>query len=154
MHALPNSQDIPDQQTTLRVYTDGASRGNPGKAAAAFVVYTNDDQLLHEHAEYIGTTTNNTAEYTAFRNAVTWLTTDYHITLHSNVNFFADSELMVRQLTGIYKIKEPHIKELADQIKQKLSQLSNWTLTHIPRAQNKRADHLCNEILDTHKNAT
>lgn len=139
--------------TNIKVFTDGASRGNPGAAAAAFVVIDSNDQVIHEQADYLGLTTNNTAEYTALLHASTWLISGTLEQLYPNgvaIQFFADSELMVKQINGIYKIKEPHIQNLASQILPKLKQLSNWSLSHIPRSANKHADLLCNQTLDNH----
>ncbi len=90
----------------VRCYTDGASRGNPGPSAYAFVIYS-DGELLHEESAFIGTATNNIAEYHAVIHGLQWLS---GIT-SGPVELFSDSELVIKQLTGIYSVKKLHLRE-------------------------------------------
>ncbi len=132
----------------IKIYTDGGSRGNPGPAACAFVIYEND-QILFEKSLFIGTTTNNVAEYSGVLSAIDWC-------LMSNVecliSFYLDSELVVKQMKGEYRIKDERLKILYDKIKSSIinHQLS-IKFNHVPRAQNARADYLVNQELDQHK---
>lgn len=130
------------------IYTDGGARGNPGPAATGYVVYSVDKQLLYQSGNYLGSTTNNVAEYQAVIQALEWVVENHpHPPLH--IDFYLDSNLVVNQLKGLYKIKQNHLQQLNSQIKQLISthQLS-CTFTHIPRAQNSQADHMVNLVLD------
>src|SRR5581483_4498628 len=129
----------------LMVHTDGASRGNPGAAAFAFVI-RGDDQTLVEDAGRLGTLTNNQAEYMALIRALeraAQLGTQHRVLVHS------DSELMVKQLNGQYKVKHPDLLGLYQQARGLCAQFEGGVqLVHVRREQNKRADALCNEALD------
>lgn len=134
----------------ISIYTDGGSSGNPGPAASAFVIL-NGDQELKRHAEAIGTATNNVAEYTAFILALESLKKIIQQPTYqgiTKIELFSDSLLMVRQLQGVYKIKEIHIKKLIGKIRSLESEINcPFTYTHIPREKNKVADGLVREIL-------
>ena len=133
----------------LEIYTDGGSSGNPGRAASACVFYLNKE-LIYKHAVGIGNATNNFAEYTALIHALRHvkellLQNKYQL---SSIQVHSDSELMVRQITGIYKIKNEDIKALIQQVTSLQSDISiPITYTHIPREQNKVADSLVRSIL-------
>lgn len=130
------------------IHTDGGARGNPGNAAIGVVIKQNEKLLTH-YGKYIGFSTNNVAEYTAVKDALEYL-------LGSNQNrgdvqFFLDSELVVKQLLGIYKIKDEKLQLLAKDILQLIEKWgSNITFTHVKREQNKDADRLVNSALDAH----
>lgn len=130
------------------VHTDGASRGNPGDAAIAYVI--NQDNNLTEYCQAIGKTTNNQAEYQAMAAAVDKLV-EMSIG-DSHIEFYSDSELMVKQLLGEYRVKDANIRPIFDSIKAKLSNLedqgNSYKLTAIRREFNKRADELANHALD------
>lgn len=136
----------------LLIYCDGGSRGNPGPAASAFVVFDSNHHLLYQRGFFLGTATNNQAEYQAVIEALKWLTsqvTNNQLT----INFYLDSELVVRQLTGVYKIKDESLKNKFLEIKNllgKLDQLKIFNFYHVPRGQNKSADLLVNQTLDQH----
>ncbi len=139
---------------TLTINTDGGARGNPGPSAWAFVVRKSctsgmkADQLMHEEKGYIGIATNNQAEYFAVKKAFEWLLQNTLEELEE-VHFILDSELVVRQLTGVYKIKDQHLQKLAQEIKNIQKELNlNVTFTSVPRSQNSEADFLVNEALD------
>jgi ribonuclease HI len=131
----------------LEIHTDGGSRGNPGPAASAFVV-SSSGQTLHEEHHFLGVTTNNQAEYQAVVMAIDWLAA--HHPESAGIYFFMDSLLVVNQLKGLYKIKDPGLQIKAIHIHSVIKSHSAWkiTFTHIPRAQNSRADFLVNQALD------
>lgn len=128
----------------LITYSDGGARGNPGPAGAGGVVQTPEEEVLAEVSEYLGETTNNIAEYKALI-----------LTLQKASRFAskslevrADSELMVKQLRGEYKVKNEGLKPLYLQVKDLLSHYKNVTVKHVYRSDNKRADELANEAMD------
>jgi ribonuclease HI len=129
------------------LYVDGASRGNPGPASYGFAVYDTSGKLLHKGSEYIGRTTNNVAEYTALIEALRYVLKQKI----SAVEIRSDSQLLVRQLTGEYKVRTPHIQELHDQARELLRRLAFYEIKHVPRSENKLADKLANEALDRQK---
>jgi len=133
---------------TLVIHTDGGARGNPGPAAVGVVFEVGDWQELHGRT--IGETTNNVAEYTALQDAVAQL--PHILEEHpgiEKIEFYLDSQLVVRQMIGEYKIKEPTLQMLARGIHEQLQQLAaNPSFTYVPRAQNKMADKLVNQALD------
>lgn len=128
----------------LTIYTDGAARGNPGPAAFAYVIQR-DAAAPIEEAGCLGRTTNNQAEYTALVRALQHaarLGTQHRLHIHS------DSELMVKQMRGEYRVKDAGLRSLYEQAKELADQFTGVTFRHVPRAQNGRADELCNEALD------
>ena len=129
------------------IYVDGASRGNPGPASYGFAVIDAEGEILHEGSDYIGTTTNNVAEYTALIEALRYVL-EKNI---SAVEIRSDSQLLVKQLTGEYKVRTPHIQELHEKARDLLRHLSFYVIKHVPRSQNKLADQLANEALDRRK---
>ncbi len=132
----------------IKIFTDGGSRGNPGPGASAFVV-VNSDKTIATGSKYLGEVTNNTAEYSAVILALDWLLTNFKKLTVQNVNFVLDSELVVRQLNGVYKVKNDQIKILFDMVKAKLSNIPcEFTFSSVSRDKNKEADKLVNETLD------
>lgn len=130
----------------LIIFTDGGSRGNPGPGASAFVV-KQSDKVIFEKGEYDPHTTNNKAEYKAVLMAMEWLSQN-HLDVN-NVSFFLDSELVVKQLNGIYKIKDTDLAVFASKIKDIAHRLSlEISFTHVRRELNKEADALVNKTLD------
>jgi ribonuclease HI len=129
----------------LRIHTDGASRGNPGAAAFAYVIQRDGEEPIEE-AETLGDMTNNQAEYTALVRA---LEHAHEIAPHSHVNVFSDSELMVRQMNGEYRVKNEELRGLYEQARKLCDRFpAGVTIRHVRRAANSRADALCNEVLD------
>lgn len=128
------------------IYSDGGARGNPGPSAIGLLICDDQGNFLHEHSETIGETTNNVAEYTAVIVALD-LAAQYG---KEEVNYFLDSELVAKQLSGIYKIKTPHIKVLADQAILKRKHFKKVTFNHVPRTHEKirYVDKLVNKALD------
>lgn len=132
--------------TKVKIFTDGGARGNPGNAACAYVVYE-ESLIKFEQAFFLGTTTNNVAEYSGLLKAVEW-SSENNI---YEIDFYLDSELVVKQMKGEYQIKDEKLRILYNKIKLKIGdgQLK-VTWNHVPRAQNARADFLVNQELDKH----
>lgn len=129
----------------IRVHGDGGSRGNPGPAAAAAVLLTASGEIIEKRSEFMGVATNNQAEYLAVELGLQAL----HELGHTEADFFLDSQLVVRQLNGQYKVKHPDMKLAFDRI-QKLKKGLDVTFTHVLRADNTIADTEVNECLDAH----
>jgi ribonuclease HI len=132
------------------IYTDGGSRSNPGPAASAFVVFDSNQNHLYTGGEFLGTATNNVAEYQGVILALKYLESNLLHTAYS-IHFMLDSKLVVEQLSGRYKIKDPTLKKLAAEVANHLT-VNHLTVkfTHIPRTQNSQADAEVNRILDAH----
>ncbi len=127
----------------LIIYTDGASRNNPGEAGAG-VFIMQDDEPVARIARYLGTATNNVAEYTA---AIIGL--EHAVKLEvSRVKLFADSELLVKQLNGQYRVKNEGLKPLYNRAKELIAKIGSVEVQYIPRAQNREADALANKAID------
>ena len=107
---------------TLNIYTDGGARGNPGPAASSFVAI-DEGKVIHKNSLYLGVRTNNEAEYEAVILALSWLINNLDILEHKDIVFKLDSELVARQLSGIYKIKSPNLRILVTKIKNLESRL-------------------------------
>ncbi len=130
----------------ITIHTDGGSLNNPGRAASAFLVHS-DGKLLHKYNEYIGIASNNVAEYTALIRALEYVKNNLSETV-SKIHVFADSELMIRQVTGIYKVKNADIKPLHTKIKMLEMELGIPILyTHVLREKNSEADALVKAAL-------
>lgn len=129
----------------LIIYCDGGARGNPGPAAAAFVVTDKDGKVIHEQGEYLGVNTNNFAEYRALVLALEWLNAQ---TGRKGAVVKLDSELVVKQTNGLYKVKSPNIFKMSVEVKSLKDKLNvSVKFVHVPRAQNFLADSLVNKIL-------
>ena len=122
---------------------DGAARGNPGPAAFAYVIRRPDGTMIR-NSGCLGTATNNVAEYTALINA---LTHAVEIKIPS-VMVRSDSELLVKQMTGLYKVKNDALRELYQEAKGLAKLIPHFAIEHVRRAENSEADKLCNEALD------
>ncbi len=128
----------------LILYIDGAARGNPGPAAVGCVLKNSRGEDLLTEGKTIGTATNNVAEYSALL---------YGLDLASQfqpdkLQIYSDSELMVKQMTGVYKTRDPKMKELREIALVKLQSIEDYTFTAIPRELNSDADSLANKALD------
>lgn len=146
----------------LIVHTDGGARGNPGPAAVGVVIEiyqsdqftnpTNENANVIEFGKRIGETTNNVAEYTAVREALTCLR-NYPISKLSNnpiIQFYLDSNLVVQQLNGNFKIKDANLQKLAFDVRILEKECGGEvTYSYIPREENTRADYLVNKALDS-----
>ncbi len=132
-------------ETEIKVYSDGGARGNPGPAAVGVVAYKGSEELFRI-SKCIGNATNNIAEYTALVSAIEKLI-DTHCTDHV-VLFHLDSELVVKQLNGEYKVKDLNLKILYERVLTKVGKISCVKFVHVRREQNKIADMLVNKALD------
>jgi len=134
---------------TLTIHTDGGARGNPGPSAVGVHLEVGEWQL--KHGRRIGDATNNVAEYSAVIEAIS-LIENIRIAgqpQFSSLSFMLDSELVVKQLRGEYRIKEPTLQELAQKILRDLKAMGlPYRFTHVRREQNKMADALVNAALD------
>lgn len=130
------------------IHTDGGSRGNPGPAAAGFTLDDVDGHRLLARAFFLGETTNNVAEYTALVKAL-----EAACQLGAkDVTVYSDSELMVRQLSGAYKVKSELIRPLFEQVNDLRSQFDSCLVRHVLRAKNEAADRIVNQALDARRN--
>jgi ribonuclease HI len=135
-----------EKQRSLKVYTDGGSRGNPGPSASGYVIMNEENEIIEEGGEYLGITTNNQAEYQAVKQA---LQASVKFDPHE-IHFFVDSLLVVNQLKGIYKIKNRDLWPIHSDIKDIAENFDKVTYTHVRREHNKLADAKVNEVLDSH----
>ena len=129
----------------MTVNVDGGSRGNPGPAAIAAVASDQDGQILAERSELIGETTNNVAEYRAMLLGIE-LAKELGA---DEVSLVGDSQLIVQQIKGNYKVKQDHLRPLHTKATDALRDLKRWTIKSVPRERNSEADRLVNEILDS-----
>jgi len=135
----------------LKIYTDGASRGNPGPGATAFIITDQKGILLRERREFIGTCTNNVAEYKALISAL-----EEAMKLageSSEITCFSDSQLMISQLKGEYKVKRGHLKELYKKAKLLEKEFKKVEYRNVRRTDPniRKADGMVNDILDVLK---
>ena len=128
----------------LRVNVDGGARGNPGPAAIAAVVQDGDGEVLEERSAAIGRATNNVAEYRALLLGI-----ERAAALGAKeLELVGDSELIVRQVKGDYKVKDETLRELHRQVTGALESFDKWSIRHVRREENAEADRLVNEELD------
>ena len=130
-------------------HIDGASRGNPGPAAYAVVVESSDGSKLAGFSGYLGRATNNFAEYQALLAALEYALRNHHLRVHVQT----DSELLARQIEGVYKVKSPGLKPLQEHARQMIARLESFSIQHVPREQNHEADQLANQALEAAERA-
>lgn len=131
------------------LYADGGSRGNPGPAGAGALVRDEEGTQVVTVSEFLGTTTNNVAEYTAVLRALEELRTLLEEAASTaTVDVRMDSQLVVKQMNGEYKIKHPNIIPLAGKVKEVARAFRTVTFSHVYRDQNKEADALANAAMD------
>ena len=126
------------------LHTDGGSRGNPGPGAAGIVLTNQNGEVIKEKGEFLGVCTNNEAEYKA-------LSFGLALALESGIDdldCYLDSELVVKQLKGLYKVKNSGLSLYSAKIKQLETKFKKVTYIHVKRELNKQADKIVNEILD------
>ena len=128
----------------ITVNVDGGARGNPGPAAIGVVVRDGSGEILEERGERIGRATNNVAEYRALLLGIELAAAHGA----SEVELVGDSELIVRQVEGRYKVKDATMKELHGEVKAALRPFEGWSIRHVRREHNSEADRLVNETLD------
>ncbi len=132
---------------SLKIYTDGGSRGNPGPAAFGIVIQTNKGETVYEKSKAIGTATNNEAEYQGLIAALKWLN---KAQLKVNrFTFYLDSRLVVKQMQGKFKVKANNLKPLWQKARKLANDLcGEIKYRHIPRNKNAAPDRLLNQALD------
>ena len=128
----------------LYIYTDGASRGNPGEAGAGIIIFNENSKIIKKIKKYLGNTTNNVAEYLALIIAL-----QEALKLKGDIiHLFSDSELIVRQIKGIYKVRDRKMRALSNEVKKLLSKFIQYDIICIDRRKNKEADKLANLAID------
>jgi ribonuclease HI len=126
------------------IYTDGGARGNPGPAGIGAIIYDADGQLVAEVSQYLGVATNNQAEYKAL---LAGLEKAKEL-VAEDLEFYLDSELVVKQLNREYKVKNKDLAPLFLTVHNLSLNFKKITYTHVPRERNKEADRLANEAMD------
>ena len=132
----------------LKIYTDGASRGNPGPSAYAFV-FVKDDKILHQGSDFIGKATNNTAEYKAIISALK-VAEGY---TKGELEVYSDSELVIKQINREYRINKEHLLKLCDELRNQCRRFESVKFNSVRRENRfiKEADNLCNRCLDDNR---
>ena len=128
------------------LYADGGSRGNPGPAAFGAVLFDEDGGVLREVSGFLGTSTNNVAEWSGL---IAGLEAALELGV-DEIDARLDSQLVVRQIIGAYRVKQAHLMPLHAKAKSLLRRFSSSHVSHVPREQNKEADALVNQVLDAH----
>jgi len=128
-----------------KLFTDGGARGNPGPAAYGYVLETDDGTVLAAYGEKIGVATNNVAEYRAL---IAGLAKAVELSV-PEVEVVSDSELLVKQMTGVYRVKNEALRELSLEAAQLARRIGRVTYTAVRREHNELADRLVNEALDS-----
>lgn len=137
---------VPRKGGPCEIYVDGASRGNPGKAGAGAVIRDPEGNVLKKLKSYLGVTTNNAAEYRALIMALE-AARSMHL---ADIKVFADSDLMVKQLNGVYKVKSTDLLPLFTKAVELREGFRSFKIAHIYREKNSLADSLANEAIDAH----
>lgn len=128
----------------IKVFCDGGARGNPGPSAYGFVVRINGE-IVHKEFGFLGIGTNNFAEYTALIKALEYLSLKFG---GEEISFYLDSQLVVNQMSGLFKIKNAGIRNQVVKVRELESNFKTVRYNHIPRSMNKEADKLVNIALD------
>ncbi|MDO9515538.1 MAG: ribonuclease HI family protein [Syntrophales bacterium] len=128
----------------VRLYTDGACRGNPGNGGAGAVLFDENGGVLTTAKKFLGSCTNNEAEYAALILGLEEALSGGHKT----IQVFLDSELLVRQINGVYRVKNARLKTLMQEVQRHLALFDGYTVKHVPRSENAVADRLANEAID------
>jgi ribonuclease HI len=131
----------------IRIYTDGGSRGNPGKSACAFLIIK-EDKEVYSISKFLGIKTNNEAEYHAIINALNWVENNKE---DKEIKLFSDSELVIKQINGEYKIKKTHLKELNKKVRDLIEENDfDIKFSNVKRENRfiSQADFLLNNELD------
>jgi ribonuclease HI len=138
------SSQFPNTSESIVAYCDGGSRGNPGPAG--FGVYIQDSAgcVLAELGQYLGARTNNYAEYSALLAALEFAIAKGHRSLR----VVSDSELMVKQIKGQYRVNSPELRPLYDEAKRRILKLDHFQIQHVLREKNRHADRLANVAMD------
>ena len=135
---------MPTPENFWIAHTDGGARGNPGPAGYGIVIHDAQGKKVASLSQYLGHQTNNFAEYQALIGALEYAVEHKHPAL----KVISDSELMVRQIKGIYKVKEPVLRDLHGRAKELISKLAWFQIEHVLRGHNREADELANAAMD------
>jgi len=137
----------------INVYTDGASRSNPGKSASGYAIFSDDGQLLLSKSFYNGIKTNNEAEYLAIIGALEAAAHEYGYDIE--LNLFSDSQLAISQLDGKYKVKSHELKKLHADASSTLKKFTKYSLNNVPRENEhiSQVDADLNRLLDKYERA-
>jgi ribonuclease HI len=138
MSQLQNSGD------SILAYCDGGSRGNPGPAGFGVYIQDSDGSVLAELSQYLGARTNNFAEYSALLAALEFAIARNH----GSLRVISDSELMVKQIKGQYRVNSPELRPLYEEARRRISQLDHFQIQHVLREKNRHADRLANLAMD------
>ena len=140
----PADQPVQPQSNAITAFCDGGARGNPGPSGYGVYIEDENGQKLAELSEYLGIRTNNFAEYSGLLAALEFaLRYD-----HPRLRVISDSELMVKQIKGQYKVKSPDLRPLYDEAKRRIAGLESFQIQHVLRNKNKEADRLANQAMD------
>lgn len=143
----PVGKNTSEDATSVIIYSDGGSRGNPGPSASGFIVMSTRQEVLHQGGVYLGITTNNQAEYHGVR-----LGLEKALEIGARtIDFRIDSLLVVNQLNGIYKIKNRDLWPIHERIKELIDKFDKVTFRHVRREYNQLADGMVNKILNAHE---
>ena len=143
--SAPSKPSFPSSLSQLVAYVDGGSRGNPGPSGYGVVIQDSEGRTLETLSRYLGKATNNVAEY---KSLIATLTLARELGV-SSVDVRMDSELVVRQVSGKYRTKNPRLQTLLKSVQNLLKEFDYYSIRHVPREQNKLADSLCNKALDS-----
>lgn len=127
----------------LSIYADGACKGNPGEGGAGVVIKDSDGSIVARIKSYLGEVTNNRAEYQAL---ILGLQEAERLGA-GEVYVYLDSELVVRQINGMYQVRDPSLKGFVQEVKRRLGRFQRWAVRYIPRDANKEADRLAREAV-------
>ncbi len=133
-----------NKSAPVTAHCDGGSRGNPGPAGYGAQITAADGTVVAELSEYLGKQTNNYAEYSGLLGVLAWAIQ----TGTGNVRVISDSELMVKQIQGRYKVNSPDLRPLFEEAKRRIAKLDSFVITHALRHKNKEADRLANDAMD------
>ncbi len=140
----PDGSARPSLFDGIVAYCDGGSRGNPGPAGFGVYIQDSAGRVLAELSEYLGARTNNFAEYSALLAAL-----DFAITNgHRSLRVISDSELMVKQMKGQYRVNSPELRPMYEEAKRRVSQVDHFQIQHVLREKNRHADRLANLAMD------
>lgn len=130
---------------TIKANIDGGARGNPGPSAYGVIVRDSKGEIIAELSDYLGIQTNNYAEYSGLLAALDFAVREKHLSL----KVLSDSELLVRQMQGRYKVKSPGLIDLYDRARALVRKLEHFSIEHVLRQYNREADSLVNQVLDS-----
>lgn len=140
---FPSAVSTP-KEGWITAYCDGGSRGNPGPAGYGVYMQDENGQKVAELSEYLGKKTNNFAEYSGLLAAL-----DYALSNgHTHLKAVADSELMVKQIKGQYRVNSPELRPLYEEARRRIARLEGFQIQHVLREKNRHADRLANEAMD------